>query len=161
LPSPSCFDTLWTLTNVPYYALTAELTGDYAERLNKGPAYALGLILGGLAMVVDLFPPPQADVLGVPPLPSSPVSVSRRSGSSPGRWCPTWWRLTGSPPGSIGEGCTTVSEGWRPNSPTRWGWWPRAGRCNSPATSPTWSRPPKPCWASDCSSAPSLCSSWP
>jgi GPH family glycoside/pentoside/hexuronide:cation symporter len=26
------FDTLWTLTNVPYYALTAELTDDYDER---------------------------------------------------------------------------------------------------------------------------------
>jgi GPH family glycoside/pentoside/hexuronide:cation symporter len=26
------FDTMWTLTNVPYYALTAELTDDYDER---------------------------------------------------------------------------------------------------------------------------------
>ncbi len=26
------FDTLWTMTNVPYYALTAELTDDYDER---------------------------------------------------------------------------------------------------------------------------------
>ena len=26
------FDTLWTLTNVPYYALTSELTDDYDER---------------------------------------------------------------------------------------------------------------------------------
>ena len=26
------FDTAWTLTNVPYYALTAELTDDYDER---------------------------------------------------------------------------------------------------------------------------------
>ncbi len=26
------FDTVWTLTNVPYYALTAELTDDYSER---------------------------------------------------------------------------------------------------------------------------------
>ena len=26
------FDTLWTITNVPYYALTSELTDDYDER---------------------------------------------------------------------------------------------------------------------------------
>jgi GPH family glycoside/pentoside/hexuronide:cation symporter len=26
------FDTVWTLTNVPYYALTSELTDDYDER---------------------------------------------------------------------------------------------------------------------------------
>jgi len=26
------FDTIWTMTNVPYYALTSELTEDYDER---------------------------------------------------------------------------------------------------------------------------------
>ena len=44
------FDTLWTLTNVPYYALTSELTDDYDERsslttvrmLMAVPAYLLG-----------------------------------------------------------------------------------------------------------------------
>lgn len=44
------FDTLWTLTNVPYYALTAELTDDYDERSSLTtyrmvmavPAYLVG-----------------------------------------------------------------------------------------------------------------------
>ncbi len=47
------FDTAWTLTNVPYYALTAELTGDYAERSSLTayrmvlgvPAYIVGAAL--------------------------------------------------------------------------------------------------------------------
>jgi glycoside/pentoside/hexuronide:cation symporter, GPH family len=44
------FDTLWTLTNVPYYALTSELTDDYDERSSLTtyrmvmavPSYLLG-----------------------------------------------------------------------------------------------------------------------
>jgi GPH family glycoside/pentoside/hexuronide:cation symporter len=44
------FDTMWTLTNVPYYALTAELTEDYDERAGLTayrmvlavPAYIVG-----------------------------------------------------------------------------------------------------------------------
>ncbi len=44
------FDTMWTLTNVPYYALTAELTEDYDERASLTayrmvlgvPAYIIG-----------------------------------------------------------------------------------------------------------------------
>src|SRR5512136_465820 len=44
------FDTVWTLTNVPYYALTSELTDDYDERSSLTtyrmvmavPAYLLG-----------------------------------------------------------------------------------------------------------------------
>jgi GPH family glycoside/pentoside/hexuronide:cation symporter len=47
------FDTVWTLTNVPYYALTAELTEDYDERasltawrmLLAVPAYIVGAAL--------------------------------------------------------------------------------------------------------------------
>jgi GPH family glycoside/pentoside/hexuronide:cation symporter len=47
------FDTMWTLTNVPYYALTAELTDDYDERASliayRGvlsvPAYIVGAAL--------------------------------------------------------------------------------------------------------------------
>lgn len=47
------FDTLWTLTNVPYYALTSELTDDYDERssltayrmLMAVPAYLVGAAL--------------------------------------------------------------------------------------------------------------------
>jgi GPH family glycoside/pentoside/hexuronide:cation symporter len=47
------FDTMWTLTNVPYYALTAELTGDYDERASLTtvrmvlgvPAYIVGAAL--------------------------------------------------------------------------------------------------------------------
>ncbi|NLG26760.1 MAG: MFS transporter [Chloroflexi bacterium] len=47
------FDTFWTLTNVPYYALTAELTDDYDERSSLTtfrmvlgvPAYMIGAAL--------------------------------------------------------------------------------------------------------------------
>ncbi|HEM46929.1 MAG TPA: symporter, partial [Alphaproteobacteria bacterium] len=47
------FDTAWTLTNVPYYALTAELTDDYDERASLTayrmvlgvPAYVIGAAL--------------------------------------------------------------------------------------------------------------------
>ena len=47
------FDTLWTMTNVPYYALTAELTDDYDERASLTsyrmtlavPAYLVGAAL--------------------------------------------------------------------------------------------------------------------
>lgn len=47
------FDTCWTLTNVPYYALTAELTDDYDERASLTayrmvlavPAYIVGAAL--------------------------------------------------------------------------------------------------------------------
>jgi GPH family glycoside/pentoside/hexuronide:cation symporter len=56
------FDTMWTATNVPYYALTAELTEDYDERASLTayrmvlgvPAYILGAgltpVLAGLAI---------------------------------------------------------------------------------------------------------------
>ncbi len=43
------FDTLWTLTNVPYYALTAELTGDYDERASLT---AFRMVLGVPAYLV-------------------------------------------------------------------------------------------------------------
>ena len=47
------FDTVWTLTNVPYYSLTAELTEDYDERASLTawrmvlavPAYIVGAAL--------------------------------------------------------------------------------------------------------------------
>ena len=47
------FDTLWTMTNVPYYALTSELTDDYDERSSLTtyrmvmavPAYLLGAVV--------------------------------------------------------------------------------------------------------------------
>jgi GPH family glycoside/pentoside/hexuronide:cation symporter len=47
------FDTLWTLTNVPYYSLTGELTDDYDERASLTtyrmalavPAYLVGVAL--------------------------------------------------------------------------------------------------------------------
>ncbi|MFW5714737.1 MAG: MFS transporter, partial [Brevefilum sp.] len=47
------FDTLWTMTNVPYYALTSELTDDYDERsaltafrmVMAVPAYLVGVAL--------------------------------------------------------------------------------------------------------------------
>ena len=47
------FDTFWTLTNVPYYALTSELTDDYDERSSLTttrmvmavPAYLIGVAL--------------------------------------------------------------------------------------------------------------------
>jgi GPH family glycoside/pentoside/hexuronide:cation symporter len=56
------FDTMWTATNVPYYALTAELTEDYDERASLTayrmvlgvPAYIIGAgltpVLAGLAL---------------------------------------------------------------------------------------------------------------
>ncbi len=55
------FDTLWTLTNVPYYALTAELTDDYDERASLTafrmvlgvPAYIVGAAL--TPAIVGLF----------------------------------------------------------------------------------------------------------
>ena len=55
------FDTLWTLTNVPYYALTAELTDDYDERSSLTaarmslavPAYLVGAAL--TPVLVGLF----------------------------------------------------------------------------------------------------------
>ena len=55
------FDTLWTLTNVPYYALTSELSDDYDERSNLTtyrmvmavPAYLVGAAL--TPAIVGLF----------------------------------------------------------------------------------------------------------
>ena len=55
------FDTLWTLTNVPYYALTSELTDDYDERSSLTtyrmvmavPAYLIGAAL--TPAIVGLF----------------------------------------------------------------------------------------------------------
>jgi len=55
------FDTAWTLTNVPYYALTAELTDDYDERASLTafrmvlgvPAYIVGAAL--TPVLVGLF----------------------------------------------------------------------------------------------------------
>jgi glycoside/pentoside/hexuronide:cation symporter, GPH family len=55
------FDTVWTLTNVPYYALTAELTDDYDERSSLTawrmalavPAYIVGAAL--TPFIVGLF----------------------------------------------------------------------------------------------------------
>ena len=55
------FDTAWTLTNVPYYALTAELTDDYDERASLTafrmvigvPAYIVGAAL--TPVLVALF----------------------------------------------------------------------------------------------------------
>ncbi len=55
------FDTLWTLTNVPYYALTSELTDDYDERSSlttfrmvmSVPAYLVGVAL--TPAIVGLF----------------------------------------------------------------------------------------------------------
>jgi GPH family glycoside/pentoside/hexuronide:cation symporter len=55
------FDTAWTLTNVPYYALTAELTDDYDERASLTafrmvlgvPAYIVGAAL--TPAIVGLF----------------------------------------------------------------------------------------------------------
>ena len=43
------FDTFWTITNVPYYALTAELTDDYDERASLT---AYRMILGVPAFIV-------------------------------------------------------------------------------------------------------------
>lgn len=55
------FDTLWTLTNVPYYALTSEMTDDYDERSSLTtyrmviavPAYLVGAAL--TPAIVGLF----------------------------------------------------------------------------------------------------------
>jgi GPH family glycoside/pentoside/hexuronide:cation symporter len=55
------FDSLWTLTNVPYYALTSELTEDYDERSSLTafrmvmavPAYLVGAAL--TPVIVGLF----------------------------------------------------------------------------------------------------------
>ena len=55
------FDTVWTMTNVPYYALTAELTDDYDERSSLTayrmvlgvPAYIVGAAVTPL--LVGLF----------------------------------------------------------------------------------------------------------
>ena len=55
------FDTLWTMTNVPYYALTSELTDDYDERsalttfrmVMAVPAYLVGVAL--TPMIVGFF----------------------------------------------------------------------------------------------------------
>jgi GPH family glycoside/pentoside/hexuronide:cation symporter len=55
------FDTFWTLTNVPYYALSAELTDDYDERASLTafrmilavPAYIVGAAL--TPAIVGLF----------------------------------------------------------------------------------------------------------
>jgi len=55
------FDTVWTLTNVPYYALTSELTDDYDERSSLTtyrmvmavPAYLLGAAV--TPAIVGLF----------------------------------------------------------------------------------------------------------
>ena len=43
------FDTVWTMTNVPYYALTAELTDDYDERSSLT---AFRMVLGVPAYIV-------------------------------------------------------------------------------------------------------------
>lgn len=55
------FDTFWTLTNVPYYALTSELTEDYDERSSLTayrmvmavPAYLIGAAL--TPVIVGIF----------------------------------------------------------------------------------------------------------
>ena len=55
------FDTLWTMTNVPYYAMTSELTDDYDERSSLTvyrmvlavPFYLVGAAL--TPMIVGLF----------------------------------------------------------------------------------------------------------
>lgn len=67
------FDTMWTLTNVPYYALTAELTEDYDERSSLTafrmvlgvPAYIVGAAL--TPFLVGLFEDKRAGygVIGV------------------------------------------------------------------------------------------------
>jgi GPH family glycoside/pentoside/hexuronide:cation symporter len=56
------FDTIWTMTNVPYYALTAELTDDYDERASL-TAYRMVLAVPGYIIgaamtmaIVGLFP---------------------------------------------------------------------------------------------------------
>jgi glycoside/pentoside/hexuronide:cation symporter, GPH family len=49
------FDTLWTATNVPYYALTAELTDDYDERASL-TAYRMVLAVPGYMVGAALTP---------------------------------------------------------------------------------------------------------
>jgi GPH family glycoside/pentoside/hexuronide:cation symporter len=49
------FDTMWTLTNVPYYALTAELTDDYDERASL-TAYRMVLGVPGYIVGAALTP---------------------------------------------------------------------------------------------------------
>ncbi len=57
------FDTMWTATNVPYYALTAELTEDYDERASLTayrmvlgvPAYIIGAGLTPVIAGLTLF----------------------------------------------------------------------------------------------------------
>lgn len=59
------FDTLWTMTNVPYYALTSELTDDYDERSSLTvyrmalavPFYLIGAAL--TPMIVGFFAIPR------------------------------------------------------------------------------------------------------
>jgi GPH family glycoside/pentoside/hexuronide:cation symporter len=65
------FDTFWTLTNVPYYALTAELTDDYDERASLTayrmvlgvPAFIVGAAL--TPAIVALFPTKSAGYAAV------------------------------------------------------------------------------------------------
>jgi glycoside/pentoside/hexuronide:cation symporter, GPH family len=49
------FDTLWTLTNVPYYALTSELTDDYDERASL-TTYRMVLAVPGYLIGAALTP---------------------------------------------------------------------------------------------------------
>jgi len=49
------FDTVWTLTNVPYYALTSELTDDYDERASL-TAYRMVLAVPGYIIGAALTP---------------------------------------------------------------------------------------------------------
>ncbi|HWQ46186.1 MAG TPA: MFS transporter [Longilinea sp.] len=49
------FDTMWTLTNVPYYALTSELTDDYDER-SALTAYRMGLAVPAYLVGAALTP---------------------------------------------------------------------------------------------------------
>jgi GPH family glycoside/pentoside/hexuronide:cation symporter len=49
------FDTVWTLTNVPYYALTSELTDDYDERSSL-TAYRMGMAVPAYLVGAALTP---------------------------------------------------------------------------------------------------------
>ena len=49
------FDTLWTLTNVPYYALTSELTDNYDERSSL-TAYRMGMAVPAYLVGAALTP---------------------------------------------------------------------------------------------------------
>ena len=49
------FDTLWTMTNVPYYALTSELTDDYDERASL-TTYRMVLAVPGYLIGAALTP---------------------------------------------------------------------------------------------------------